>query len=224
MSTPSESLERERSVASTPTADGTPQRYAGLATRTIAAVLDAALINLVAVIVGVGASLIISLLHIPHKLNAALIAIGGAAYVVWTLGYFISFWATTGQTPGDRLMQVRVVTADGDPLKPRRAFVRCVGVVLAALPLFAGFLLILFDDRRRGLQDRIARTVVIDAPQLSVAAQLRARNRAEKDGSRERQAATAADADKLDGGGPATPTLQRSSVSGDAGVALFLDA
>jgi uncharacterized RDD family membrane protein YckC len=30
--------------------------------------------------------------------------------------------------------------------------------------LFAGFLLILIDDRRRGLQDRLARTVVLYAP------------------------------------------------------------
>jgi uncharacterized RDD family membrane protein YckC len=36
-------------------------------------------------------------------------------------------------------------------------------MALAALPLFAGFLLILVDDRRRGLQDRFARTVVVYA-------------------------------------------------------------
>jgi hypothetical protein len=36
--------------------------------------------------------------------------------------------------------------------------------VLAALPLFAGYLMILVDDRRRGLQDRMARTVVIEQP------------------------------------------------------------
>jgi hypothetical protein len=32
--------------------------------------------------------------------------------------------------------------------------------VIAAIPLFAGYLLILVDDRRRGLNDRIAGTVV----------------------------------------------------------------
>jgi uncharacterized RDD family membrane protein YckC len=34
-------------------------------------------------------------------------------------------------------------------------------MVLAAIPLFAGFLLILFDGRRRGLQDLLARTIVV---------------------------------------------------------------
>jgi uncharacterized RDD family membrane protein YckC len=46
---------------------------------------------------------------------------------------------------------------------PRRALLRFVGLTLAALPLFAGFLLILVDDRRRGLHDRLARTVVVEA-------------------------------------------------------------
>jgi RDD family len=67
-------------------------------------------------------------------------------------------------------MQIRVVPAKGEgTLKPRRAVARCIGLVLAALPLFAGFALILFDHQRRGLQDRLARTVVIEAPALSAA-------------------------------------------------------
>jgi uncharacterized RDD family membrane protein YckC len=58
-------------------------------------------------------------------------------------------------------MGVRVVCArSGEPVSVRAAIVRLGGMVLAAIPLFAGFLLILVDDRRRGLQDRLARTVV----------------------------------------------------------------
>jgi uncharacterized RDD family membrane protein YckC len=41
--------------------------------------------------------------------------------------------------------------------------VRFVGLTLAALALFAGFLLILVDDRRRGLHDVVARTVLVEA-------------------------------------------------------------
>jgi uncharacterized RDD family membrane protein YckC len=37
-------------------------------------------------------------------------------------------------------------------------------VILAAIPLLAGFLMMLWDDRRRCLQDRLARTVVVYAP------------------------------------------------------------
>jgi uncharacterized RDD family membrane protein YckC len=37
-------------------------------------------------------------------------------------------------------------------------------MVLCALPLFAGFLPILLDRRRRGLHDMIAGSVVMSAP------------------------------------------------------------
>ena len=78
------------------------------------------------------------------------------------MGYFVVFWTTTGQTPGDRLMRIRVQPASGGSLPPRRALLRFVGLSLAALPLFAGYLMILVDDRRRGLHDLLARTVVVE--------------------------------------------------------------
>ena len=52
---------------------------------------------------------------------------------------------------------------DGSPPSVGRALVRLVGLVLAIVPLFAGFLPVLFDRRRRGLQDYLARTVVLYA-------------------------------------------------------------
>ncbi len=159
-------------------------RYVGLATRVIAFVLDAALINLVAVVVEVGAALILSLLHLPNGLKAVVIALGAAAYVLWTIAYFVAFWSTTGQTPGNRVMQIRVVRAGGGPLKPRAALVRCIGIVLAALPLFAGYVWILFDAKRRGFHDRLGRTLVIEAPQLSVAETRRAKKRVAYSASR----------------------------------------
>jgi len=158
--------------------------YAGLATRILSFTIDAALITLVDIIIGIGAALILSLLHIPHDLVAVLVAIGGAAYILGSIAYFAGFWATTGQTPGARVMQIRVVTPDGERVKPRWALVRCVGVVLAALPLFAGFALILFDGRRRGFQDVLAHTVVVDAPGPSIADVSRAKKRAIYEASR----------------------------------------
>lgn len=165
--------------------DADPQRYPGLVTRAIAFVADAALINLVALIVGAAVALAVSLFHLPKDVKSLLAIIGAGAYIVWTIAYFVMFWSTTGQTPGARLMQIRVIAASGDVVKPRRGVLRCIGLVLAALPLFAGYLLILFDGRRRGFQDRLARTLVVDAPQLSVAAERRVRwqgNRKQHDG------------------------------------------
>jgi uncharacterized RDD family membrane protein YckC len=153
-------------------------RYIGLITRAVALVIDAALITLIAIVVEFGVALIVSVFHLPKDVKQVLVAVGAAAYILWTIGYFVTFWCTTGETIGDRLMRIRVIAADGGRVKPKWALVRCVGAVLSALPLFAGYLLILFDRRRRGLLDILARTVVVESPNLSVAAKRRALLRA----------------------------------------------
>ncbi len=165
-------------------------RYAGLATRVVSFVVDAALITVVDVIVGVGAALILSVLHIPHELRTILAVIGAAAFVLGSILYFVIFWSTTGQTPGARVMQIRVADANAGRVKPRWAVVRCIGVVLAALPLFAGFVPILFDSRRRGFQDWLARTAVVEAPGPSIADVSRAKKRAIYEASRRPPPAT----------------------------------
>jgi hypothetical protein len=53
------------------------------------------------------------------------------------------------------------VGADGLPPGFGRSLVRLVGLALAIIPCFAGFLPVLVDERRRALQDFLARTVVL---------------------------------------------------------------
>jgi uncharacterized RDD family membrane protein YckC len=157
------------------------ERYIGLATRVVGFALDAAVIDVVALIVGVGAGLILSLFKVGGDLKTVLLAVGAALYVLWIIGYFVGFWSATGETPGSRIMRFRVMARGGERLKPRRALLRCFGLVLSALPLFAGYLMILFDSERRALHDRIARTVVVESPRLSIAAARRARRQAERE-------------------------------------------
>lgn len=155
----------------TPAPAAVRPQYQGLVTRGIALALDAALINLVAVTVGVAVALILSALGLRNDFDPIAAEGGGAAYVLWSIGYFTMFWSSTGQTPGNRLMEIRVVKADdGGVLSARRALLRFAALVLAALPLFAGFLPILVNDRRRGLHDALAGTVVVDAPRAAEAA------------------------------------------------------
>jgi hypothetical protein len=53
--------------------------------------------------------------------------------------------------------------ADSDLIGPSAAPLRFAGLILAALPLFVGFLTILVDDRRRGVHDMLVGTVVVPA-------------------------------------------------------------
>ena len=138
-------------------------RYVGLVTRAIAFALDGLIIDGVAIVTAAVVALTFSVLSLPDELKKVAVAGGGVAFLLWTVGYFVTFWSTTGQTPGNRALRIRVRTASGGRMLPRRALLRFVGLTLAALPLFAGFLLILVDDRRRGLHDRLARTVVVEA-------------------------------------------------------------
>jgi uncharacterized RDD family membrane protein YckC len=142
--------------------------HEGLVTRAIALAIDAAIINVMAIVVAGGVALALSVLSTPDQLRVVLVAIGGVLFVAWTVAYFVVFWSTNGQTPGSRLMRIRVCHAgDGTVIAPGRALLRLVGLTLAALPLLLGFLPILVDERRRGLHDMLAGTVVVEAPDLS---------------------------------------------------------
>ena len=148
-----------------PAADAAPAAvgYVGLVTRTLAFAVDAAAINLVAVLTTAVVGLATSVLSLPADVKDVFVVIGGGLYLLWAVGYFVGFWSTTGQTPGARLFRFQVRTAALGPLRPRRALLRFGALVLAALPLFAGFLPVLVDDRRRGLHDMLAGTVVVEA-------------------------------------------------------------
>jgi uncharacterized RDD family membrane protein YckC len=134
-------------------------------TRAIAFTLDAAIVNGVAALFGIAVGLAISILHLPEEADVILASVGAAAWVVWSVAYFAFFWSTTGQTPGDHLMRIRVIDGGrGGSLKPLRAVTRFAGLLLAAIPLGAGIWMMLWDDRRRCLQDRLVRTVVVNEP------------------------------------------------------------
>ena len=94
----------------------------------------------------------------PQWLAQLLVSLAALAIA---LGYFSLFWSTVGQTPGMRLMDVRVLPRTGRTLSLWRALVRTLGLALAIIPCFLGFVPALFDRRRRALPDYLAGTVVV---------------------------------------------------------------
>jgi uncharacterized RDD family membrane protein YckC len=134
--------------------------FAGLASRALALAIDAAAIIAIVAVGGAVLGLVASLVGELRPAWLVGLILASASLVV-TAAYFLTFWTMTGQTPGMRLMRLRVLGPGAVPPSGGRALVRLVGLLLAIVPLFAGFLPVLFDRRRRALQDLIAGTVVV---------------------------------------------------------------
>jgi uncharacterized RDD family membrane protein YckC len=134
--------------------------YGGIVTRAIALATDTALTLVLFLLVAGVAALIASLVGglRPAWLAGALL---GSGWALIAATYFVLFWSSAGQTPGMRLLHVRVYGPHGGTPSTGRSLVRLVGLVLAIVPLFAGFIPVLFTERRRGLPDFLAGTVVL---------------------------------------------------------------
>jgi uncharacterized RDD family membrane protein YckC len=82
------------------------------------------------------------------------------SHVVWTI-YYAYFWTSDWRaTPGKRIMKLIVVTHDGAPLGIGRSLWRTVALSLSGLVII-GPLLVIFTQRRQGLHDLLAGTVVV---------------------------------------------------------------
>jgi uncharacterized RDD family membrane protein YckC len=107
-------------------------------------------------------SLVASLVGGPPEWVAGLLL--GSGSLLLSGFYFVLFWSGAGQTPGMRLLRLRVCDLAGRAPSAGRSVVRFVGLLLSIAPLFAGFIPVLFSERRRGLADYLAGTVVVYDP------------------------------------------------------------
>jgi uncharacterized RDD family membrane protein YckC len=162
-----EALERVVGGVGGRTATGLPRpdvTNVGLVTRTIGALLDGAIINLaflaISAIFGVTIGGVIGDDQSP---SGAAIA---AAAVLWSGAgglYLGVFWALAGQTLGMRFLSIRLDVDGERRIGARRAVRRLIGTALSVLTLGVGFVVALFDGRRRTWADRLAGTEVVES-------------------------------------------------------------
>ena len=76
-------------------------------------------------------------------------------YFTFLTGFF------RGRTPGKWLLNIRIVRLDGKPLGYWVSFERFGGYAASLFTGFEGFLRILWDPNRQGLEDKLAETVVV---------------------------------------------------------------
>jgi uncharacterized RDD family membrane protein YckC len=140
-----------------PDEDGLP---AGFVTRLVAVAIDLGLLSAIITTVTVFGQ------FIGQSLNAGVwtlrfIAVSTTAFSLSLyMIYFVASTVLGGQTLGKRIMGVRIVRMNGDPVRMKVSVKRYLCSFLS-LPLFWGYLLVLIDNRRQTFHDKVADTVVI---------------------------------------------------------------
>lgn len=141
-------------------------QYAGFVTRLIAYIIDQLIIAAVISVVTVVAGFVMQSFEINKLIGAQQIArvimiiLSLLLIISFLILYNIGFWMLAGQTPGKRLMGLRIVRTDGERITLGAAIRRWVGYWLSAI-LFLGYLWVLVDDRRQALHDKLAGTLVV---------------------------------------------------------------
>jgi uncharacterized RDD family membrane protein YckC len=142
-------------------------QYAGFTTRLIAYVVDQLIRSGILGMLAVGIRLITDAIGFDLaalKGTAALVVAGillGISVSVVLL-YDVGFWMLAGQTPGKRLMGVRIVRTDGRRLTLWNCLRRVVGYLISRI-LYLGYLWVLVDSKRQAWHDHLAGTYVVYA-------------------------------------------------------------
>ena len=90
-------------------------------------------------------------------------SIAALLFAVLSIVYIVYFWISTGQTPGKKVMGLKVVATDGSKLTVGKAIIRLVGYAISSAIFYLGFLWIFIDKDKQGWHDKIAGTYVVKA-------------------------------------------------------------
>jgi len=89
-------------------------------------------------------------------------AVGAVGLFLGMTGlYQLYFGGMSGQTPGMRLVGIRLISARGGAPGPARGLLRLLALVPSLLPAGLGWLWALFDREHRALHDHLAGSYVI---------------------------------------------------------------
>lgn len=82
-------------------------------------------------------------------------------FLVMSALYFALFSTLMGQTPGQRLLKIRIVDFRGEGPSTSRSLVRILSGMISLVPAGLGALWMFFDDERRAMHDHLAQTYVV---------------------------------------------------------------
>ena len=127
-----------------------PSEYelAPIGTRFISALIDGIILAIIGgILVGVGQST----------------AGGGLSFLVGLVYYWYFWTRQAGQTPGKKVMNLKVIKTDGGPISDSDAILRYIGYLINSVVILLGWIWALFDANQQGWHDKIAKTYVVKA-------------------------------------------------------------
>ena len=128
--------------------------YGGFWIRVVAYIIDAILLGVVSNILG----LAIGSADPTTGLNYTG---GGVSFIIGLLYFALLESSERGATLGKMAVGLRVVTDQGQRLSLGHALGRYLAKIISGLILGIGYLMVAFTDRKRGLHDMIAGTLVV---------------------------------------------------------------
>ena len=84
----------------------------------------------------------------------------GLGWAAFYFSIFTAWWK--GQTPGKKLLGMKVIKLDNQPLNLWESFGRYGGYAAGLATGLTGFLQVFWDPNRQAIQDKISETLVID--------------------------------------------------------------
>lgn len=133
--------------------------YASFSRRVIASLIDGTILSIVSFVVG-------GLLAVLFDSSDAVAVVSSIAALGLYFWYYTHFYARSGQTPGKRVVGIRVIAADGSLLTGGKAFGRVLVYFIESLMIYfivgiLGFLWMLWDKDKQTWHDKIVKSYVI---------------------------------------------------------------
>jgi uncharacterized RDD family membrane protein YckC len=103
------------------------------------------------------------LLGIVSGILRAILGVSGTGLgFIISIAYYTYFHGSTGQTPGDAALSIRIVDkATGQPIGYGRAFIRWLVSIVSGVVLLLGYLWMLWDSEKQTWHDKAANDVVV---------------------------------------------------------------
>ena len=139
--------------------------YAGFWVRFGAILIDTVVIGLGVVILGIISGIVVALVSPDALDNPASDWFGILANLgqsIVSAAYFVFMHSSSKQaTLGKMALGLKVTDLDGGRIGVGKSFLRLIGTFVSAVLLMIGYLMVAFTERKQGLHDKIAGTLVV---------------------------------------------------------------